>query len=286
MVEAIGHGINYELSRVPQPLAEDLEYRLAKAALKKYETRRTPSGLLRSAWNYVEYTLNTQHVRPAEKEEHFRTGQLLTSMVMAHPKSHQDTLLGALTLSTYMPLFSKRASEIEVNSQDCEDVYRSLGQAMNYLRPLDVEEPPQWRMTEIGILALSARSRQPKLLMYPTSPREETSGVQALNHDSYFFDNKGKIPIQQKLLPTQKIYDDCIKILTVEPMLDRALRKNGDTERTILSEKVNYLLSLIVAEASDASLTRDETSFLNTMTEAVVAHYFAANEVGESYVAA
>jgi hypothetical protein len=115
-------------------------------------------------------------------------------------------------------------------------------------------------------------------LLYPTSPREETSSIQAFNHDSYFYADKGKIPIQQKLLPTQKVYDECIQILTVQPLLDKALRKSGEQERITLSDKVNYLLSLIVAETSGAELTKDEAVFLNAMTEAVVAHYLEATE--------
>ena len=274
---------DYEPPHVLPPLAEDLDQQLASAALKKYETRKNPNGLLHSAWSYAEYALNAREVRQSGREEHFHTSRLLTSMVVNHPKVGQDTLLGALTLTTYVPLFSKRAFEEEIDSKDCEDVYRSLGLAMNYLRPLAIDEPPQWRMAEIGVLALSARSRQPKLLMYPTSPREETSEIQALNHDSYFYDERGKIPIQQKLLPTQKIYDDCIKILTLEPLLDKAFKKNRDAVNTTLSQKVNYLLSLIVSEVSDVELNRDEVAFLNAMTEAVVAHYF---ESGRQPIAA
>ena len=266
--------VEYELPHALPPLAEHLDQQLATEALRKYETRKNPNGLLHSAWSYAEFALNAHDIQQSGREEHFHTSRLLTSMVVNHPKVGQDTLLGALTLSTYVPLFSKRAFDSEVDAQDCEDVYRSLGMAMNYLRPLDIDEPPQWRMAEIGVLALSARSRQPKLLMYPTSPREETSEVQALNHDSYFFDKRGKVPIQQKLLPTQKVYDECIKILTLEPLLDKAFKKNGEVVHTTLSQKVNYLLSLIISESLDRELSRDETSFLNAMTEAVVAHYF------------
>ena len=278
MLGSVERTLRYELDRVPEPLAEDLDRQLAMAALKKYETRSNSTGLLRSAWNYTEYALNLKHESASAAEEYFHSGQLLTGMVLHHTKVSQDTLLNALTLSTYIPLFSKRAAEEEVSYQDCDDVYRSLGGAMNYLKPLDIDEPPQWRMTEISILALSARSRQPRFLMYPTSPREETSGIQSLNHDSYFFDKNGKIPIQQKLLHTEKVYDECIKMLTVEPLLDRALKKSGEEAKETLSEKVNYLLSLIIAEAADLPLTKEESQFLNEMTEAIVAHYIEASE--------
>lgn len=286
MSEAMRRSLNYELDRVPQPLAEDLDHRLATAALHKYETRKNPSGLLRSAWNFVEYALNPDATNEDEKEEHLRTTQLLTAMAMNHPKASQDTILGSLTLTTYLPLFNKRRLDRLPTNQDCENVYKSLGLAMNYLRPLDIDEPPQWRMTEIGMLALSARSRQPELLMYPASPREESSSVFAYNHDSYFYNGKSKIPVQQKLLPTQKVYDEWVRILAVQPLLDRALKRSGSVDGKPLAEKVNHLLSLIVAETSGKKLTRDEMLFLNVMTEAVVAHRFGVRESDEGAIAA
>jgi hypothetical protein len=278
MSEAESRSIAYELNRTPAPLAEHIDQALAKAALHKYESKKSPSGVLRSAWNYAEFALNSRGSERSELEEYFHTSQLLTAMVMMDPKTHQDVALNALTLSTYLPLFEKRSDDREVTNADCENIYRSLGSAMQYLRPLRVDEPPQWRMTEVGILALSARARQPHLLLYPTSPREESSGIQALNHDSYFFDTNGKIPIQQKLLPTQKVYDDYINIMTVQPLLDIALKKSVDSGPATLADKVNYLLSLIIAESTAQKLSRDEIKFLNAMTEAVVAHYFDAVE--------
>src|SRR5690606_30588005 len=162
------------------------------------ETKKSPNGKLRSAWNYAEFALNLKNSTPDVRREHFHTSQLLTAMVLADVKTTHDTALSALTLSTYLPLFEKRSEDNELTNEDCEGVYRSLGGAMRYLRPLEIDEPPQWRMTEVSVLALSARARQPHLLMYPTSPREETSGIQVLNHDSYFFTGDDKIPIQQK----------------------------------------------------------------------------------------
>ena len=286
MSEAVGRSVNYELNRIPRPLAEDVDQTLAKAALRKYESKKNPSGVLRSAWNYAEFALNSRGSNRSELEEYFHTSQLLTAMVLMDPKTHQDVALNAFTLSSYLPLFEKRSDDREITYGDCENIYRSLGSAMQYLRPLNVDEPPQWRMTEVGVLALSARARQPHLLLYPTSPREESSGIQELNHDSYFFDASGKIPIQQKLLPTQKIYDEYINIMTVQPLLDLALKKNGESAPATLADKVNYLLSLIIAESTGQDLSRDEIKFLNTMTEAVVAHYFDALEGYQQKLAA
>ena len=265
---------NYELHRALQSPIENLDQHVALAALKQFETRRNPSGLLHSAWSNAEYALNLKDSNRGERDEFFHTSRLLTAMALAHPKVRQETALNALTLATYLPVFNKRASEAEVSGEDCDDVYRSLGQAMGYLRPLAVDEPPQWRMVEIASLALSARSHQPQLLLYPASPREEATATSPLNHDSYFLDTNGKIPIQQKLIPTQKVYDECIKVLTMQPLLDKAHRKSGKTNKGELGEQVNHLLSLIVSESSGVMMERGELIFLNEMTEAVVSHYF------------
>ena len=287
MSELTAHGNeNYELHRALQSPIENLDQHVALAALKRFETRRNPSGLLHSAWSNAEFALNMKDSDRGERDEFFHTSQLLTSMALAHPKVRQETALNALTLATYLPVFNKRASDVEVSSEDCDNVYRSLGQAMGYLRPLTVGEPPQWRMVEIASLALSARSHQPQLLLYPASPREEATATSPLNHDSYFLDTKGKIPIQQKLIPTQKIYDECIKVLTMQPLLDKAHKKSGKTDKGELGEQVNHLLSLIVAEASGVEMEREELTFLNVMTEAIVAHYFVPSAVSDESIAA
>lgn len=269
-----------QLNNMPRPIAEHVQPELASAAVRLYEMKTQPTGLFRSAWHHVEYGLNKENKNEQEVTELFGSSQQLISMILKHPEAHQDTKLGALTLSTYIPLLRKRSFDTPIEAEDCNDVYKSLGAAMAYLRPLGVNEPPQWRMTEVGVLALSARTRQPWLLLYPTSPREEMSMNQSLNHDSYFFEEHNKIPLQQKLLPTQKIYDECITILTLEPIVDKALRFAGEHMQLSLSEKVNYLLSLIIAETSGELLNRDEEKFLNYLSEAVAAHHYRLSGSG------
>ena len=213
-----------------------------------------------------------QTCQEAAAPYYFETAQLLLGEVVAHERAHQDTMLGALVLSTYMPLLHQRAEEAPVTREDCEQIYASLGEALHYLRPLQTDQPPQWRMVEVAMLALSARARHPELLLYPASPREEQSAHQPLNHDSYFYTGGDKVPVQQKLLPTQKTYDDCITILTVEPILQKALRVTGQQQEATLADQVNYLLSLIIAEAGGYGVNRDEVKVLNFLTEAVAAH--------------
>jgi len=161
-----------DFERLPRPLAEDLPPEAAVAAMHHYETRRNPEGLFRSAWNYTEFGLNRNfECSELVRKYYFEHAQNLIGMTLSHRRSHQDVKLGSLVLSSYIPLFQKRSFEQEVTPNDCRQVYESLGAAMRYLQPLETDSPPQWRMAETAVLALSARTSQPELLLYPTSPR-------------------------------------------------------------------------------------------------------------------
>lgn len=260
-------------SNVSRPLAEHMEPRFVAAEMQRYETRRNPEGLFRSAWNYAEFALNQRIAcDPEARRLYFESAQNLVGMTLHHPKVHQDVRLGALVLSSYIPLFWRRSIDQSISAQDCYDIYMSLGKAMHFLQPLELDQPPQWRMAETAVLALSARTMQPDLLLYPTSPREETSPNASLNHDSYFYTGDDKIPIQQKLIQTNKAYDEWVTVLTLQPLVEKGLRKIHEPSPQTLAEQINYLLSLIVAETNHVALNRNERSFLNYLSQAVAAH--------------
>lgn len=257
----------------PEPLAEHAEPGMLAQEMQKYETRRNSEGLFRSAWNYVECGTNKSDVNSRiHPNYYFEYAQGLIGMALSKPDIYQDTHLGALVLSTYLPLFKKRRFEEEMTSEDCINVYQSLGQAIAYLQPLEIDEPPQWRMAETAVLALSARTSRPGLLLYPTSPREESSADAEFNHDSYFIDEGSKIPIQQKLVQTEKEYDEWITILTLQPLIVKGIRKTSLTQTHGLADQINYLLSLIVSETNGQPVTKQEIRFLNTVSAAIVSH--------------
>lgn len=263
---------DYDMAEIARPLAEDLAPDFVRAAVRLYETRRSPAGLFRSAWNQIEYAMN-EGVPDNEVDAHFDTTTLLVGELVSRENVHQDVRLGTLMLATYLPLFRKRTDKQRIEPEDCKDVYESIGAALHYLRPLQTDEPPQWRMAEAAVLALSARSGRPELLLYPASPREEQSSNRRMNHDSYFYVDNDKLPLQQKLLPTEKVYDECVTVLTLMPIVDKGLKMvPGLQSEGSLSDRVNYLLSLIITETAGSSLTKDETKFLNFMTSAVAAH--------------
>jgi hypothetical protein len=260
---------------MPQPLAEYAEPAMLALEMERYKTRRNPEGLFRSAWNYVEYGTNKNNLDSVVNPDYyFEYAQNLIGMTLNKSGVYQDTELGALVLSTYLPLFKKRRFDEPLTPEDCGNVYRSLGQAMAYLQPLKIDEPPQWRMAETAVLALSARTSRPEFLLYPTSPREESSAEAVLNHDSYFIDNGSKIPIQQKLVRTEKEYDDWITILTLQPLIERGVRKTSLRKVYTLADQVNHLLSLIVTETNGERITKQEASFLNTISAAIVSHRY------------
>ena len=266
--------MKYDVISDAQLPAELLAPEIALDKKERHETRRTPQGLFHSAWSHMELGLNQRiDMTDADRKCYFETVQMLTGMIMESKKSGYDLLLGTLILSSYIPLFKKRAFDQETSSSDCVDVYNSLGGALRYMRPLSIDEPPQWRMAEVSVLALSARTQQPSLLLYPTSPREEHSQDLAVNHDSYFYHDGNKIPIQQKLIYTDKTYADWVTVLTLQPLIDKGLRTahTGMTNYP-LADKVNYLLSLIISETNGWQLSVEEQKFLNYMSEAVIAH--------------
>lgn len=265
-------GSDAEIDTTARPIAEKVSSQLAIAAVKQYESRRSASGIFYSAWNHVEYALNESETYGIA-QYYFETAQDLLGFISNSDNAGETVRLGALTLDTYLPVFKRRAQGVEVKPADCEDIYRSLGAALQHLRPLSIDEPPQWRMTEVATLCLSARMRQPNLLLYPASPREEQSSCQSLNHDSYFYTGEDKLPIQQKLIPTQKTYDECITVLTLNPMVEKASKISRLGLSESMSERINYLISLIIEEAANQPISRNETKFLNIITEAVASHH-------------
>lgn len=256
-------------------LAEELSGHEITTALYKYGTRRKPEGLFYSAWNHIEYSLNKSLELEGDiRECYLDYAQDLVGYMASNPDAHQGTQLSGLVLASYLPVFRKRMRSEEILRDDCNDIYQSLGAAIKYLEPLTPGDPPDWRMSETAILAASARITRPNFLLFPTSPREESSATSEFNHDSYFYAGDHKLPIQQKLYPTDKQYDDWITILTLQPMLARAYKKSGVPPHSSDADQLNYFMGLIVSETSGYELDRSEKLFLDHMSS----HKDARNE--------
>lgn len=257
----------------PRPLAEDLPLVAATESLNRFMTRQTKTGLFHSAWRHVEYALSREvGLDDSLKESYFDDASQLLGKVVRH-KTTEDLQLASLTLGSYLPCFLKRARGDVITADDCTRVYQSLGSAIGYLEPRRADDPPCWRMTETAVLALAARTQQPDLLLYPTSPREEASDTSSENHDSYFMAAAKKLPLQQKLLPTAKQYETHITLLNLLPMLSYAYAKANLIMPEGPTDNLNHLLGLIVAETHEVMLAKPEKQFLDHLSRAVAWHY-------------
>lgn len=253
--------------------AEKLPGQVAVAAMKSANSRRKPAGVFCSAWNHVEYALSDNDQIDEEiRSSYFDYAQDLLGEVIVRQDTSQQICFSALRLSSYVPIFRKRRLGAQVTPDDCWQLYQSIGSALKMLRPLAIDEPPQSIMIEAGCEALSARSLRPENLLYPTSPREEASPFSYLNHDSYFYIDDDKLPLQQKLIPTAKYYDSSIRVLTLMPLLEKAAKKADVHLPDTDSERLNSLLGLIVSETSGAVIDRRHKQLLDGLTRAIIAH--------------
>lgn len=260
--------------RASLSLAENLSAQYCTDAVGNYLVRRTANGRLKSAWAHVEYALNHEvEMDDFERNESLDCARSLTRMILDKTSAHMDTHFEALILACYLPVFKKRAYGIDITADDCANVYESLCNAFAYIKPLEVGEMPSTLSLEAFVLALSARTRRPDYLMYPTSPREESSEQQSVNHDSYFIKYQTKLPIQQKLIPTEHEYNHPITMLTLMPLVSKANRKCGYVVEDEPADQLNNPIALVVAEVMGEQLEKHEKTLLDTMSEGVVAYY-------------
>jgi len=260
----------------PRPLAEHVAPDIAIDSLKHYMTRKTVAGHFRSAWQHVEYALNQQiDVDSDIRRKYLNDATWLLGSVMRRSKN-EDIRLGALTLGSYMPCIDRRASGNDVTADDCDDIYKSLGHVMAYCEPHRPQDQPRWRLTETIVLALSARTRRPDLLLYPSSPREEASAERQENHDSYFIYNDTKLPVQQKSFETPNDYSDHITLVTLQPMTDRAYKKARISQPDYPADMLDDIVGLIVAETHGVAVQPSEKLFLDTLTSYLAWHYYEA----------
>lgn len=258
----------------PLELAEHLNPEYSLAAMGRDVVRRTAKGRLRSCWQHIEHCLNhSSGASTFEREENFDCAMALTQKIIAKKEAHIDTQLEALVVASYIPVFKKRAYSEVITPDDCIDIYASLVEAFAYLRPLTHGIIPSSLALETFILAASARTRRPDYLLYPASPREESSTVRAINHDSYFVKDGTKLPVQQKLIATGEMYDRPITMLTLLPILKKASHRSGYTIDDTDADLINHTIALVVAEASGEELEKHEKMMLNIVSESVVAHY-------------
>lgn len=259
----------------PGPLAEHVDPQLALNALRHNMTLRKPEGHFHSAWTHVEYALNQTNSLDIEiRKKYISDTAYLLGGILANPSTTSEGVyVGALTLSAYLPLFAKRATQAEITSGDCQNLYESLGSVIDQALSLQENETGPWRLGELMFDACAARTGQPELLLYPSSPREEACSSQPLNHDRYFIRDNDKAPIQLKLFSTEKMYNHPIITLVIMPILDNALCTSGYDTDGSADTKLSILLEAIVRESGGEDISLQETTLLNRFSRSVASRF-------------
>lgn len=258
------------------PQAELVEPESVKGDFDKYLVRDRPPALVRSAWNHAELAMN-QDVSYSDdlRQAYLDDANSLCGLVLNSPEARNNTRLDALVLSSYIPAFRRRALGGPLESSECHDVYRSLGASVEYLSERG-NHLTQWRLAEVAVMALSARTGQPELLLYPGSPREEASPDGSYNHDSYFLDDDQKLPIQQKLVLNGRTYANEITLLEFAPLLDKTFRRHWQQEYSV-KDQLEVTLAMLVDEAASGVIDEVEAKYLDGLARKIVGYRWIAN---------
>lgn len=273
---------NFNSLLPPEPLAEHLEPSIALAGMRHCMTLRKAEGHFSSAWHHVEYAMNQQadYLTDDIRRKYFNDAVWLLGGIIeskGQRAASPNLMAQVLTLSTYLPVLTKRAIGEEVTSNDCADIYHSLGWTLKELEGICYVDTSYRgsRYAEILGLALSARPLRPDALLYPSSPREEASSNAPLNHDGYFIKSGKKLPLQAKLIETDKSYLTPTQVIALEPLAEHALTRAGlvadnDSE---YGKHVITLANLVARDAIVGDTDDPETQALNFMTRSIVARY-------------
>lgn len=264
-----------------QRLAEHLPAAFCLEAMDRYKFRTNASGRYLSAWAQVDYALcQTNGVSDEIRDLHLEDAARLLQLPMQARAGEVSPAirLGATILCAYLPVFKKRAHREEIIPEDLDNLYTTLGAVIEYSqrdnRPDALCPPSQY--AEIAFMGLSARTRQSKYLLYPSSPSWEASHIQPKNHDLYAIGPDIKIPREVKTAPTNKEYEPPIKVIYAHDLVthirrrQQRLRYKQPDIQDITIEDYAALLPLMVHEARDNQLLPAETAVLNAASGLVV----------------
>lgn len=253
------------------PLAEHLPADLLYSNMRRLHARKGASNWYRSAFATVEFAL----CREAPLDPTLRAdlidqaGYLLRKpMGLMGGKAHDVLRLNAAFLCSYLPAFLKRSAQEPLNEQDCANLYKSVATAMTMT--LDTTQSPEGLIAHLaeGIMfCLSARTRQPQNIIWPASPREESSPSQPSNHDGYVILNGGKLRAQTKLIPTAAEYEQPTIVVVFEEIAQHVARKIQQRyAEPITSYDVPSFVDIIFREATGEALDPEEKYQLDVAT--------------------
>lgn len=279
-------------------LAEDASLLQLQSEVGRFTNKRDPSGLIHSAWHHIELAMN----HDKQFSDDFRKINIDLSQYLlgASIRATSDPIQGsesidytennyydALQLSSYTPLFAKRAYQQELTRDDVDGLYSSLGVVLG--ARLSSNGSPN--ISENLVYALSARTRNPAYVVYPTSPREESSAYYPINHDGYFLQPEldkryKKLPVQMKLGATALKYDSPVVVMVISELLKsagcRQVERAADNPHELASF-VNGVAEQVVKESKGDKLNDIDTRVLNTATRSLVNYYRQADKTRARY---
>lgn len=276
---------NYDTLLPPGPLAEHVDADIALAAMRHCMTLRKPEGHFHSAWRHIEFAMNQniEYLNEPLRKKYMGDAQWLLAGILdargdkRGRKTNPDLYAQAMTLNIFLPILTKRALNQDIVPQDCRDIYTSFGMAFRTINALHYPDSSykSSRFAEMLGPALSARTKRPDVLLYPSSPREEASTTQPLNHDGYFIKHAEKVPLQTKLIHTDKIYRDPTRTIYIEPLAEHALKRAGLAPREITLPIGHYteMIAELIDEETAGFADPQCKDALDYLTRSVVARY-------------
>jgi len=276
---------NYDTLLPPGPLAEHVDADVALAAMRHCMTLRKPEGHFHSAWRHIEFAMNqnVDYLNDSLRRKYMGDAQwLLAGILNARGDSQgrstsPDLYAQALTLNIFLPVLTKRALNQRITPRDCQDIYQSFGTAFRSINAFTYPDSSykSSRFAEMLGPALSARTNRPDVLLFLSSPREEASTIQPLNHDGYFIKKKRKIPLQTKLIQTAKVYHDPTKTIYIEPLAEHALKRSGIVPKNadLHIGDCTEMIAELVGEETARTIDYQGKTALDYLTRSVVACY-------------
>jgi hypothetical protein len=204
----------------------------------------TGAAVYRTAWAGVELGLSYGARQPDASRQLFAGArQQLDTLVdpndehVVHYRASTITMLGAATLQSFLPAFLARSQSDNIFEEaDCRKLYSDLGTVLARFKPGERRQN-RGHIDEVEVMALAAYVGDPSRLLWPASPREESSrNESALNHDVYEYEpsrSNQKIPIQIKNSRHSgpgRSYSPAVASLYFEDILKAAgYKKQGQT---------------------------------------------------------
>lgn len=219
----------YDDAEFAHLLAEDLPIEYAYTTMRKLQGKKGANGWYRSAFAVTELGLcRDSSMSDEARVMMFDEAAYLLRKPMGLTRSETSDVLrlNSAIACSYLPLFQKRALDLPITPEDCDNLYRSVGTAM--AMSLSLTNNPSSiiaRLAEGIMFGLSARSRQAENLIWPASPREESTSKQPSNHDGYLMYNGTKLRAQAKLIETDSEYEHPTIIVVFEDMVQHVAKK-------------------------------------------------------------